>query len=177
MACLALAAAAGAFAQTVSLKTGGKQVRIEIGGDATLPANFPQDVALPAAATLVRVQRGGTATSLEFTGSGEPGDVVAELDARMRANGWQQAVVKAPARGHALAWEKDKRAVIAWAVEDDAAPETSDVVAEALAAPGGDAKTGGAGGTAANAHSATANPQRVRIQMQLVSRRGYSPPA
>ena len=121
-ACLALAATAGAGAQTVSLNAGGKQVRIAVGEDAVLPADFPKDVALPADAKLSRVQHAGASTTLEFTAPGEPAAAVADLDARMRADGWEQASVRVPDGIRAQAWEKDRRAVIAWAVPDDANP-------------------------------------------------------
>lgn len=180
VACLAFAAMAGAGAQTVSLNTGGKQVRIAIGGDAALPANFPQDVALPAAATLVRVQHGAGTTILEFAAAGEPGAAITDIDARMRANGWRQAVMKPPATGSAQVWEKDQRAVIAWATPEDASPDADDVVAVARAEAAANAAAGAATGSPATPPTGTVAPadaHRVRIQLRLIARRGYLPPA
>lgn len=144
---LALAAMASAGAQTVSLNSGGKQIRIAIGGAATLPEDLPQDVALPAAATLVRVQRDSGSTTLEFSAADSPDAAIADLDARMLAGGWRKAAVATPGMGRAQAWEKDARAVIAWATPEDAAPQAGDVM----------------------------DAQRVRIQLQLIARTGAPP--
>jgi hypothetical protein len=115
---LAVAAAglsAGATAQTVTLNQGGKDVRIAIGGEAALPADFPGDVALPQPHTVVRVQHSGAVTTVELD---VPGATVDDAAARFRADmlaaGWTAAAVRRPAEGRGQAWEKTGRAVVAW---------------------------------------------------------------
>lgn len=117
LACLALVAMAGAGAQTVSLKTGGERVSITVGDATAIPADFPTDVALPADAKLVRTERTGTSTVLEFSTTNDVATNLADLDARLRAGDWQPARVRALPGLRAQAWEKDQRALIAWASE------------------------------------------------------------
>ncbi len=124
-ACIALAAGAiaaavagwpaGAAAQTVTLNQGGKDVRISIGGEAALPADFPPDIALPQPHAVVRVQRSGASTTVELDVPGTTVDAAAaRFRARMLAAGWTSAAVRPPAEGLAQAWEKPGRAVVAW---------------------------------------------------------------
>src|SRR5690606_37515427 len=111
---LAAMAATGANAQTVTLNAGDTQVRIAVDDAATLPADFPADVALPERYELARVERSGAGTTLVLD---LPGAIDAAADGfatGMRANGWHEATVVAPATGRAQAWEKDERAVVAW---------------------------------------------------------------
>jgi hypothetical protein len=120
-ACLAAAvlaaasiAAPGAIAQTVSLKQGGQKVRITIGNQAKLPADFPADIALPDGYALARVKRAGASTTLGFDAPGDVDVAAMDLESRMQANGWHAANVMAPGQGRAQAWEKDARVLIAW---------------------------------------------------------------
>lgn len=122
-ACIALAAALaaaagwspGAAAQTVTLNQGGKDVRISIGGEAVLPADFPADIALPQPHAVARVQRSGAATTVELALTGTTvDDTAARFGAGMLAAGWKAARVRRPAEGIAQAWEKAGRAVVAW---------------------------------------------------------------
>lgn len=122
-ACIALAAGfataagwtGGAAAQTVTLNQGGKDVRISIGGEAVLPADFPSDVALPQPHAVVRVQRSGASTTVELAVPGATAEAVsARFRADMLAAGWAAATVRRPADGLAQAWEKAGRAVVAW---------------------------------------------------------------
>lgn len=106
--------AASVAAQTVSLTTGSKQVRIDVGAAAALPADFPADVVLPQPHVLVRVQRSLDDTILEFDLAGDVDAAAAEVQSAMLANDWTAAPVAQPAAGRAQAWEKDARAVIAW---------------------------------------------------------------
>jgi hypothetical protein len=116
-ACLLLAAAAfppAAHAQTVTLHSGGRNVRIVAGDAAVLPADFPADIALPQPNTLVQVERIGDVVTLEADAPGDVASVAAQWDARMEADGWRDAKVLAPATGQAMAWVKPGRAAIAW---------------------------------------------------------------
>jgi ligand-binding sensor domain-containing protein len=115
-----LAAPLCAAGQTVSLNTGGKQVRITIGASATLPADFPPDVALPDGHALTQVKRSGTTTVIELDAPGELEAVAARFRERMQANGWTAVAIAQPAAGRAQAWEKDARAVVAWLAPADA---------------------------------------------------------
>lgn len=110
-ACLLPAVAA---AQTVTLNQGGKDVRIAVGDAAVLPADFPGDIPLPAPHTVLRVQHSGATTTVAVEAPGTVDDAAARFDAGMRAQGWIAARVNAPKAGRAQAWEKDRRAVVAW---------------------------------------------------------------
>jgi hypothetical protein len=105
---------APATAQTVTLNQGGKDVRIAVGDAASLPADFPQDIPLPEPHAIVRVQRAGAATTVVIETPGTVEGVAAWFDAGMRAHGWTRARVKAPQAGVAQAWERERRAVVAW---------------------------------------------------------------
>jgi hypothetical protein len=116
-ACLLLAAAASspaADAQTVTLHSGGRNVRIVAGDAAVLPADFPADVTLPQPYTLVQVERIGRVVTLEADTPGDVATVAAQWDARMEADGWRDAKVVPPPTGQARAWVKPGRAAIAW---------------------------------------------------------------
>lgn len=117
---LLLAAPSWAAGQTVSLNTGGEQVRIAVGESAALPADFPRDVGLPEGHALTQVKRSGTATVIELDAPGKLDDVAARFRERMEAAGWTAAAIAQPAAGHAQAWEKDGRAVVAWLAPTDA---------------------------------------------------------
>lgn len=104
-----------AAGQTVSLNAGGEQLRIAVGTAAALPADFPADVALPRPHVLTRLERSQARMTVELDTPGDPGTVAAALQARMRADGWREAPVSQPGSGIARAWEKDARAVVAWA--------------------------------------------------------------
>lgn len=105
-------AAAG---QTVTLNQGGKNVRIAIGGEAELPADFPKDIALPQPYTVVRVHRSGADTTVDVETPATSVDAAAAtFRAGMLAAGWSAATVRPPATGTAQAWEKDGRALVAW---------------------------------------------------------------
>lgn len=110
-ACLLPAAAA---AQTVTLDQGGKAVRIAVGEAAVLPADFPVDIPLPAPHAVLRVQHSGATTTVSIEAPGTVDDAAARFDAGMRAQGWIAARVNVPPVGRAQAWEKDRRAVVAW---------------------------------------------------------------
>lgn len=115
---LALAAAgvsAGAAGQTVTLNQGGQGVRIAIGGEAALPADFPRDIVLPQPHTVVRVQHAGASTTIELDVPGATFDDAAErFGADMLAAGWTAAAVRRPPEGRGQAWEKAGRALVAW---------------------------------------------------------------
>jgi hypothetical protein len=116
-ACLLLAAGAfppAATGQTVTLHSGGQQVRIDTGHAAVLPADFPKDVVLPRPNTLHQVERAGDAITLRADTPGDVATVGAQWSARMAADGWRDAKVVQPPTGQAMAWEKGGRAVIAW---------------------------------------------------------------
>jgi hypothetical protein len=111
---LVLAFAPCASGQTVTLHSAGRNVRIVAGDAAVLPADFPADVALPEPHTLVQVERSGALTTVLADTPGDVASVGAQWSARMEAAGWRAAGVQQPASGHAMAWEKDSRAAIAW---------------------------------------------------------------
>lgn len=105
----------GATGQTVTLNQGGKDVRITIGGEAELPADFPKDIALPQPYAVVRVHRSGADTTVEVETAATSVDAAAAtFRAGMRTAGWTAATVRRPATGTAQAWEKDGRALVAW---------------------------------------------------------------
>lgn len=110
-ACLLPAIAAG---QTVTLNQGGRDVRIAVGDAAVLPADFPVDIPLPEPHAVLRVQRSGATTTVAVEAPGTVDDAAGRFDAGMRAQGWTAAPVNAPTVGRAQAWEKDRRAVVAW---------------------------------------------------------------
>ena len=110
--CLALPLAAAA--QTVSVNTGGGNVRIALGEAAVLPDDFPQDVALPRPHAIVQVRRSEAATTVEADVPGNVEAVLEAMRARMEADGWHAARMAQPPIGRASAWEKDRRAVVAW---------------------------------------------------------------
>lgn len=101
-------------AQTVSLNTGGEQVRIKVGDAAVLPADFPADIALPQPHVLTRVQRSVQQTMVELDTPGGLDAVAAQFRASMLIHGWSPARVVQPAAGSAQAWEKEGRTVIVW---------------------------------------------------------------
>ena len=111
---LVLAFAPDASGQTVTLHSGGRNVRIVAGDAARLPADFPADIALPQPYTLVQVERTGHVVTLEADTAGDVAAVAAQWDARMEAGGWRDAKVLQPATGVAMAWVKPGRAAIAW---------------------------------------------------------------
>jgi len=113
-AALAIGPAPAALAQTVTLNTGGRDVRITVGEAAALPGDFPPDVPLPDGYALVQVQHAGDTTTIEADVPGELDAVAARLGERLQAEGWRPARVGAPPAGRAQAWEKDRRAVVAW---------------------------------------------------------------
>jgi len=111
---LVLAPCVPASAQTVSLNLGGRAMRITAGDAAALPADFPADVALPDGHAVVQVQHAGEEITVETDAPGDVDTVLARLRERMRAAGWNAAKVARPADGQAQAWEKERRAVVAW---------------------------------------------------------------
>lgn len=116
-----LALSAGGFvapvvAQTVSLNTGGEQVRIKIGDSAVLPEDFPADVVLPQPNLLVQLQRSNAELMVEMDTPGTLESVANQLRAGMLVNGWTAAAIDDPAVGSGQAWEKDARSVVAWLV-------------------------------------------------------------
>ena len=117
---VALAFAAGAAAQTVTMNRAGKDVRITVGDAAALPADFPADVAMPLVHTVLRVDRSEGDTTVVVATPGALEDEAARFRAGMLADGWTAAALVAPATGLGQAWVKGERAVLAWWTPADA---------------------------------------------------------
>ena len=112
-AAIAFACPGPAAAQTVTVTTTEGDMRIQVGAAASLPDDFPADVWLPEGQSLQRVDRLGATTTLTFDVAPGDGVLVGEYERRMRTGGWTPAHVGQPDAGHARAWEKDGRAVVA----------------------------------------------------------------